>query len=176
MALSRTTRFLSNKFYCTTSMPISGNSFEQNVWLICLYFWFNLIWFFHLFSHISVIFFVLIGQKSGLSQVPRYLFNQNHQIWWENSKNNQLYLMRPLSWFRHPTFKIKIFVPWLLPWIPQWLFPYYGFCHAIQPLRILWVLPCIPLWVFPFHEFCNNIQTALVPCVFSCYPTIGCTV
>ena len=62
----------------------------------------------------------------------------------------------------HPKFKFIILVPWLLPWIPQWLFPSNGFCHMIEPCIVPWVLPWNPLWVLLSNGFCHMNKPSLV--------------
>ena len=46
---------------------------------------------------------------------------------------------------RHQTFKSMILVPWLLPWISQWLFPFNGFCHVIEPCVVPSFAKDVPL-------------------------------
>ena len=70
----------------------------------------------------------------------------------------------------HPKFKFIILVPWLLPWIPQWLFPSNGFCHMIEPCIVPWVLPWNPLWVLLSNGFCHMIEPCIVPWVLPWNP------
>ena len=69
---------------------------------------------------------------------------------------------------RHPTSKITILVPWFLPWISQWLLPFNGFCHVIEPCIVPWVLPRISLWVLPCDGLCHMSEPSLVTWVLPC--------
>ena len=114
------------------------------------------------FSAISAQSWLCFPSKTRTFPNNPFLSKLIHKLVWISPQKIMIAVQKVYWRCRHPTSKITILVPWFLPWISQWLLPFNGFCHVIEPCIVPWVLPRIFLWVLPCDGLCHMSEPSLV--------------
>ena len=126
------------------------------------------------FSAISAQSWLCFPSKTRTFPNNPFLSKLIHKLVWISPQKIMIAVQKVYWRCRHPTSKITILVPWFLPWISQWLLPFNGFCHVIEPCIVPWVLPRISLWVLPCDGLCHMSEPSLVTWVLACsWPFFG---
>ena len=120
------------------------------------------------FSAISAQSWLCFPSKTRTFPNNPFLSKLIHKLVWISPQKIMIAVQKVYWRCRHPTSKITILVPWFLPWISQWLLPFNGFCHVIEPCIVPWVLPRISLWVLPCDGLCHMSEPSLLTWVFPC--------
>ena len=125
------------------------------------------------FSAISAQSWLCFPSKTRTFPNNPFLSKLIHKLVWISPQKIMIAVQKVYWRCRHPTSKITILVPWFLPWISQWLLPFNGFCHVIEPCIVPWVLPRISLWVLPCDGLCHMSEPSLVTWVLPCSWPLG---